>query len=166
MMAVTDMFKRAAASMSEEEQLKKISLTQKYLESQRQGNIPSALYKSILTNFVLAALLVVLCTGAALFLRQPTYLVGFIFSAYLCYVGTMTITDYRSGAIKERVLICSAVNRKLSGNQLIMQDVSVEPVRLYEFYFPRKGCPFYPDNVYIIYTNENQPHRIVAWLGV
>ncbi len=165
-MGIVDTFKRTPRALSDDEKQKKISLTQKYLESERKGNMPSALYKSVVTNFALAALLAVICTGAALFLRQPAYLVGFIFSAYLCYVGTSVITDYRSGAIQEKVLICSAVNRKYSSNQLIMQDVSVEPARLYEFYFPRKNCPFYPENVYIIYTNENQPHRIVAWLCV
>lgn len=164
-MAVLDYFRKRNPVLSEEEKAQKVSLTQKYLDMQRTSSLPSAIYKSVATNFVIAALLIILCTGAAIALRQTAYLTGFIFAAYLAWVGTTTIVDYKNGQIHERVLICSTVNKRLKSSQIIMQDVSVEPAHLYEFFYTR-SCPFYPDCVYIIYTNENQPHRIVAWVSV
>lgn len=165
-MAILNYFKKSEPAMSDEEKAEKVSLTQKYLDTQRGASIPSALYKSIMTNFIVAAALVILCAGAAVALKQAAYLTGFIFAAYLAWIGTTTLVDYKNGQIHERVLICSVVNKRLKSTQIIMQDVSVQPAHLYEFFYTRKGCPFYPECVYIVYTNENQPHRIVAWVSV
>lgn len=165
-MSALDYFRKKAQPISDEEKAQKVSLTQKYLDMQRSSSLPSAVNKAIMTNFIIAGLLVMLCTAAAIALRQTAYLTGFIFAAYLAWVGTTTLVDYRNGQIHERVLICTVVNKRLKSTQIIMQDVSVEPAHLYEFFYTRNGCPFYPDCVYIVYTNENQPHRIVAWVSV
>ncbi|MBQ1733685.1 MAG: hypothetical protein II038_02275 [Lachnospiraceae bacterium] len=165
-MSVIDYFRKKDPVYTEEEKVQKVSLTQKYLDMQRSSSIPSAVSKTITTNFLVAAALLVLCATAAIVLKQTAYLAGFVFSAYLAWVGTTTLVDYKNGQIHERVLICTVVNKRLKSSQIIMQDVSVEPAHLYEFYYTRTGCPFYPDCVYIVYTNENQPHRIVAWVSV
>lgn len=126
--------------------------------------MPTPLRQTVAKQIVIAVAVVLVCSLLALVTKHLSYLVGFIISAYLAYNVVNLVYDYKKGLIHRRVLLCSSVNRNFAGRQIIMQDVSEEPVKVYEFYFPKKGnCPFMESCVYLVYTHDNDPRKIVAW---
>lgn len=143
----------------------KMTAAQTVAEEQEQLSLPKALFRSVVVQGLIAAGIVLICSCLTLATKRYSYLVGFIFAAYLAYDSVNLVFDYKNKLIHQRVLLCSSVNRNFMGRQIIMQDFTVEPAVIYEFFFPKKGsCPFVESGVYIIYTHDKDPKRIVSWL--
>lgn len=145
----------------------KIQAAQAAAESQSETAMPTPLLRSIFTQGLCSAAIVIVCSALAIATHHASYLVGFVFAAYLAYSAVNLSFDYKHGLIHQRVLLCSSVNRTFAGRQIIMQDVQEDPIKIYEFYLSKKAtCPFIESGVYLIYTHDKDPHRIVSWMQV
>lgn len=145
----------------------KIQAAQAAAESQSDATMPTPLLRSAITQGLCAAAIIIVCSALAIATHHASYLVGFIFAAYLAYSIVNLVFDYKRGIIHQRVLLCSSVNRTFAGRQIIMQDVKEKPIKIYEFYLSKKAtCPFVESGVYLVYTHDKDPHRIVSWMQV
>lgn len=135
-----------------------------YVSDLNGEQFPAPLLRSVISQSVVAAAIILICSCLAIATKHWSYLVGFLFAAYLGYNCINLVFDYKHGLIHQRVLICTSVNRNLMGRQIIMQDSSEAQTKIYEFFYPKKGsCPFIESGVYIVYTHDKDPRRIVAW---
>ena len=145
----------------------KIHAAQAAAETQSETTMPTPLMRSVFTQGFCAAAIVIICSAFAIATHHASYLIGFLFAAYLAYSVVNMVYDFKHGLIHQRILLCSSVNRTFAGRQIIMHDVQEEPIKIYEFYLSKKApCPFIESGVYLIYTHDKDPHRIVSWMQV
>ena len=136
-----------------------------YVSEQDDTQFPFPLLRSVVSQALIASAIVLVCSCLALATKHLSYLVGFLFAIYLAYNCVNLVFDYKHGFIHQRVLLCTSVSRNLIGRQIIMQDTSGDTTKIHEFIYPKKGnCPFIESGVYIIYTHDKEPRRIVAWM--
>ena len=132
---------------------------------ENETSMPEPLLKTILIDLALAFGMLALGVVLTIQTKKISYAVPLIFSAFLAYLALSMLSDYRAGKIHERVLLCTSANSSFPGFSVTMQTTDKEgPVDVFKFYYRnRKSCPFKEGYVYAVYTNDNQPHRVIAW---
>lgn len=138
------------------------------IETEQKGKatFPDVISRRITSAGLLAVLVAAIATALIIAMKDMTYAFLFLFVLYLAYISISTWVDFRSGKIIELVLVCASVNNHLTSLQVVMEDTNVDPVKFYTFYYPKKNCPFFPGNVYVVYVNKNNPSKIIGQIGV
>lgn len=134
-------------------------------------NLPLALQKRVVKQFVSCILIVFLTVLCLLIYKHRGYCIGFLIALYLAYLGCDLIWSYYSGKIQCHRMVCIKASRALGQEHvdLVMREleegVDAEQA-IHKFYLPvsKKDAKMITENTVMhIYLRADQPARIQAW---
>lgn len=130
--------------------------------------LPDGIRKRIMKQYFTAAAIAFLTMLLSIGYKQPLYLVGFIISGVLIYLGLMTRVDFVEGNIEEIPVICASVNRGFlrKTTRIVFRTTDDVPT-YYEFIVPGKmENEISPNYAYVIYFRARNPKELIGYTAI